>query len=184
MPNAPWAIASLLAASLSVAACEAPTPPKGDLLRLKGGKGCFCFSHLECASEECQLGRCTEKVEKVGLGEACEGNAFCKKGFFCDLQSKKCAHAVQCEDVRDQLERCIAEVYLTFKPGERSKLGRLKAAARKRFLEQTQSIIFENLCRATRSGGLPYAQGLKFVAATRHQDCDVFARDFKAAVSR
>lgn len=184
MPIAAWASASLLVATLLLTACEASPPPKGDELRLRGGKGCLCFSDRECASDECRLGRCTEQVERVGLGEECQSNAYCKKGFFCDLQSKKCAHAVRCEDVRDQLERCMTEVYLAFKPGERSKLARLKPAAKKRFLARTQSIIFESLCRATRSGGLPHAQGLKFISATQQKDCAGFARDFKAAVSR
>jgi hypothetical protein len=159
-------------------------PPSGEDLRLRGGKGAICVLYNECASEDCRLGRCTEKVDRVGLGEECQGNAFCKKGLFCDLHSKKCAHAVKCEDVRDKLEKCIAEVYLAFKPGERTKLGKLRPAARSQFLQRTQSILFENLCRATRGGGLPYAQGLKFVEALKQTECGAFARSFKAAVSQ
>lgn len=182
--SASWVRASLVAFSLTLIACEAPAPPKGDELRLKGGKSAYCLTDRECASDECRLGRCTERVEKVGQGGACQSSSGCRPGLYCDRQANKCAPAVRCEDVRDTMERCISEVYLTFRPGEKTKLRRLKASARKRFLERIQQILYSGLCKATQGGGLPYAQALKLLAASKKKDCQEFANELKGALNK
>lgn len=174
----------LALAVLALPGCDASVPPKGDYLRLKAGKDALCLLDRECESNECRLGRCTEKVEKVGQGETCQGNQYCLQGHYCDAISKKCAPSVGCEDLRDRMESCVEAVYVTFRPSQKAKLKRMRPAARKRFLERIHQILYDNLCRATRGGGLAYAKAVKLLEASKQKDCDKFAEALNVAINK
>jgi len=163
--------------------CGPSAPPKGTQLRLRGTKGAICLYNRECASNECRGGHCTEKVDKVGLGGECEGSQFCLEGLYCDLKAKKCAPAIKCEDLQDRLESCIQVVYETLKPSQTARLRRMRSRTRKRFLARVNQILYSRICRATRSGGLPYKGAVRLKAAKAKTDCRAFAIELKAAMS-
>jgi hypothetical protein len=187
MPIKPKLLASVLWPILltGLAACSPPRPPSGDKLRLHGHKGAICLADRECASNRCLAGRCTEKIDKVGLGGECLGNDYCKDGFFCDLRAKKCSPKLKCEDFQARLTECINDVYLKFRPQQQGKLRRMSARARKRFLERIKNILYRGLCRATSgSSGLPYARAVKLLKAAKQSSCTEFATGFHGAMGK
>jgi len=165
-------------------ACSPSRPPKGDELRLKGRKGAICLADRECASQECRGGRCTEKIEKVGLGLWCDQHRGCKEGLYCDKKAKKCAPHIDCEKLEPRLKSCVAEVYVKFRPSQKGRLRRMRARSRRRFLQRNYRILRRLLCRATRSKSMAYERALKLKRAAGHKDCEKFAADFYAALKK
>jgi hypothetical protein len=169
---------------LASAACSPSRPPKGDKLRLKGNKGAICLANRECASMECRGGRCTEKIEKVGLGLWCKSHKGCKDGLYCDTKAKKCAPYIQCEKLESKLKSCVADVYGKFRPSQVRRLRRMRGRSRRRFLRRSYRILRRILCRATRSKALPFKRAVKLKRAAEHKDCKQFAADFHAALKK
>jgi hypothetical protein len=165
-------------------ACSPPRPPKGDEVRLKGRKGAICLADRECASQECRGGRCTEKIEKVGLGLWCDQHRGCKEGLYCDKKAKKCAPHIDCEKLEPKLKRCVADVYGKFRPSQKGRLRRMGARSRRRFLKRNYRILRRILCRATRSKSMAYKRALELKSALGQKDCEKFAADFHAALKK
>jgi hypothetical protein len=166
---------------LGAAGCSSSRPPTGKRLRLKGAKGAICTYDRECASDKCLGRRCTEKIEKVGLGGECTGDDYCQKGFRCDVTAKKCTPKINCDKFSDKLRKCIAEVYISFKPKEAGKLKRMRARARKRFYRKRHihRILFKRLCRLTRRG-TTYKKSLALQRALKQSNCSKFAAYYYA----
>jgi len=159
---------------LGAAGCSGSRPPTGQRLRLKGTKGAVCTYDRECQSGKCLGRRCTEKIDKVGLGGECTGDDYCMEGFHCDRSAKKCAPKLSCDAFSDKLRRCIADVYISFRPKQARKLRRMKARAKKRFFNQIYRILYKGLCRLTR-GGASYKRSLALQRALKQTGCSKFA---------
>ncbi len=159
---------------LGTAGCEGSRPPTGDQLRLRGAKGAQCSYDRECASSKCLGRRCTEKIDKVGLGGECTGDEYCKDGFLCDRGSKKCAPQLKCSKFKGKLRKCIAEVYLKFRPKQTQKLKKMRSRAKRRFFKQIYRILYKGLCSRTGSG-TSYKRGVALQRALKQSDCAKFA---------
>ncbi len=154
--------------------CDPPRPPVGQRLRLRGAKGAFCSYDRECASGTCLGKRCTEKIEKVGLGGECTSDDYCKKGFHCDTAAKKCAPNLACEKFSSKLRACALDVYIAFRPKEGRKLRRMKPRQRRRFLNRVHRILYKGLCGLTRSGA-SFKRSMALQRALKQKSCAKFA---------
>jgi len=159
---------------LGAAGCSGSRPPTGKRLRLKGAKGALCTYDRECQSNKCLGLRCTETIDVVGLGGECTGDDYCKKGFHCDRAAKKCTPKLNCDSFSDKLRRCIADVYLSFRPKQAPKLKRMRARAKKRFFTKIYGILYKGLCGITR-GGASYERSLALQRALKETSCAKFA---------
>lgn len=162
---------------LGAVGCSGSRPPTGQRLRLKGAKGAICTYDRECQSDRCLGRRCTEKIDKVGLGGECTSDDYCQKGFHCDRSAKKCAPKLSCENFSDKLRECIADVYISFRPKQARKLRRMKARAKKRFFNQIYRILYKGLCGLTR-GGTSYKRSLALQRALKQTSCTKFAAHY------
>lgn len=167
-------LVALCALMLGLVSCGGSRPPTGKRLRLRGAKGAQCNYDRECASNKCLGRRCTEKIDQVGLGGECTSDDYCKKGFHCDRSSKKCAPKLDCDVFSSKLQKCIAEVYIAFRPKQSRKLKRMRAKAKRRFYKQIYRILYKGLCNLTR-GGATYKRSLLLQRALRQTSCDKFA---------
>ena len=140
---------------LGTAGCEGSRPPRGKQLRLRGAKGAQCTYDRECASAKCLGRRCTEKIDKVGLGGECTDDNYCKSGFRCDSAAKKCAPKLSCSSFSDKLRECIEDVYISFRPKQARKLKRMRKNAKRRFFNRIYRILYQGLCsRTSRSSSI------------------------------
>ena len=168
---------------LGAAGCSSSRPPTGKRLRLKGAKGAICTYDRECASDKCLGRRCTEKIEKVGLGGECSSDDYCQKGFRCDRSAKKCTPKLSCSKFSDKLRKCIADVYISFRPKQARKLKLMKARAKKRFYKQIYRILYKGLCGLTR-GGTTYKRSLSLQRALTQTSCTQFAAHYHAGTRK
>lgn len=159
---------------LGAVGCTGSRPPTGKRLRLTGSKGAVCTYDRECQSAKCLGRRCTEKIDKVGLGGECTGDDNCLKGFHCDRSAKKCTPKLDCDVFSVKLRKCISEVYVSFRPKQSRKLRRMKARAKKRFFKQIYRILYKGLCGVTR-GGASYKRTMALQRALKQTSCSKFA---------
>jgi hypothetical protein len=162
---------------LGQASCGGSAPPPGERLRLRGAKGAQCAYDRECQSGKCLGQRCTEKIDQVGLGGECTGDDYCMQGFRCDLAAKKCAPKLECDAFSGKLRQCIVEVYLAFRPKQAPKLRRMRARAKRSFLNKIYGILYQGLCSLTR-GGAGYKRSLALQQALGQTRCDKFAAHY------
>lgn len=162
---------------LGAVSCSGSRPPTGERLRLKGTKGAACSYDRECKSDKCLGRRCTEKIDKVGLGGECTTDDYCHKGFHCDRSANKCAPKLKCESFSDKLRECIADVYIAFRPKASRKLRRMRARAKKRFHRKIYRILYKGLCSLTR-GGASYKRSLALQRALKQTSCTEFAAHY------
>ena len=176
-----WMIGVMVSSLAAGPACTAPAPSPGEHLRLKGGKGAVCLADRECASEKCESKQCTEKVDKVGEGEACPTPEHCTAGLVCDPQEKKCSPVVKCETYEDRVAKCIEDIYAVFRPDQQTQLKRFKDRKRKQFLEKTAQDLNRALCGAIERT-VPFSVAVKLRDAAKETACPEFARALHTAI--